>query len=241
MEIIVKKDYDKVSELAAKYMLDVIRNKKSAVLGLPTGSTPIGMYNIVVDEYKKNKISFNNIKTFNLDEYIGLSKININSYHHFMNKHLFSYTDIKEENINTPNGMTKDVLNECIDYENKIKAVGSVDILFLGIGQNGHIGFNEPADFFEPYTHKVTLKEKTVKSNARFFEKIEDVPTTAITMGIKTILSAKKIVMLAVGETKADAMEKMVNGKITPQLPASILQLHNDITVIADKNASRYL
>lgn len=240
MKIIVKKDYDEVSKSAAKYMLNVIRNKKSAVLGLPTGGTPIGTYNIVVDEYKKGKISFNNIKTFNLDEYIGLSKTNINSYHYFMNKYLFSYTDIKEENIHAPNGMTKDVLNECIDYENKIKAVG-MDILFLGIGQNGHIGFNEPADYFEPYTHKVTLKEKTVKSNSRFFEKIENVPTTAITMGVKTILSAKKIVMLAVGETKADAMAKMVNGKITPQLPASILQLHNDITVIVDKNASRYL
>ncbi|MBP1924848.1 glucosamine-6-phosphate deaminase [Sedimentibacter acidaminivorans] len=241
MEIVIKKDYDEVSELAAKYMLDVIRNKENAVLGLPTGGTPIRMYNIVVEEYKRKKILFNNIKTFNLDEYIGLSKLNKQSYYYFMNKHLFSYTDIKEENIHTPNGMTKDVLNECINYENKIKAVGSMDILFLGIGQNGHIGFNEPADFFEPYTHKVILKEKTVKSNSRFFEKIEDVPVTAITMGVKTILSAKKIVMLAIGETKADAISKMVNGKITPQLPASILQLHNDVTVIVDENASKYL
>lgn len=241
MEIVIKKDYDKVSELAAKYMLDVISNNENAVLGLPTGSTPIGMYNIVVNEYKRKKILFNNIKTFNLDEYIGLSKLNKQSYYYFMNKHLFSCTDIKEENIHTLNGMTKDVLNECINYENKIKAVGSMDILFLGIGQNGHIGFNEPSDFFEPYTHKVILKEKTVKSNSRFFEKIEDVPIAAITMGVKTILSAKKIVMLAIGETKADAIAKMLNGKITPQLPASILQLHNNVTVIVDENASKYL
>jgi len=241
MEILIKKNYDEVSELASKYMLDVIKNKHDAVLGLPTGSTPIGMYNIVVDEYKKKNISFSNIKTFNLDEYIGLLRTNINSYYYFMDKHLFSYIDIKKENINIPNAMATDLVNECIDYENKIKTVGGMDILFLGIGQNGHIGFNEPSEFFEPYTHKEILKEKTIKDNSRFFEKIEDVPTTAITMGLKTILSAKKIVLIASGEEKADSVAKMVNGKITSQLPASILQLHNDITIIIDKEASKKL
>ena len=237
MDIVIKKNYNEVSEFAAKCMLDVIKEKNDAVLGLPTGSTPIGMYNILVNEYKKKSISFNEIKTFNLDEYIGLSKSNKHSYYNFMEKNLFSNIDIKKENINIPNGMTNDIENECFQYENKIKEAGYMDILFLGIGQNGHIGFNEPAEFFEPFTHKVKLKEKTVVANSRFFEKIDDVPTTAITMGIKTILLAKKIILIAVGGTKADSVAKMVKGKITPQLPASILQLHNDITVIADEAA----
>jgi len=241
MEILIQKDYNELSKLASKYMLDVIRNKHDAVLGLPTGSTPVGMYNNIVREYKKNNLSFNNIKTFNLDEYIGLSRSNNHSYYYYMDNHLFSYIDIKEENINLPDGMTRDLVNECINYENKIKTLGGIDILFLGIGQNGHIGFNEPSEFFEPYTHKVVLNEKTVKSNSRFFEKIEDVPITAITMGVKTILSAKKIVLLGSGEAKAYSVAKMIKGKITPQLPASILQLHNDITVIIDKDASKKL
>lgn len=241
MEILIKKNYSEVSNLAAKYMLDVIRKKSNAVLGLPTGSTPVGMYNIVLDEYKKNKVSFSNIKTFNLDEYIGLSKYDMHSYYYFMQNNLFSHTDIKKENIYTPDGMTEDILSECISYENKIKDAGGIDILFLGIGQNGHIGFNEPAEYFEPYTHKVLLKDKTVLSNSRFFDKIEDVPTTAITMGVKTILSAKKIVLIAVGESKSNSISEMVNGKIKPQLPASILQLHDDITIIVDKDASEKL
>ena len=241
MEIVIKKNYDEVSALAAKYMVEVIKNKEDAVLGLPTGSTPIGMYNILVEEYKKKSISFKNIKTFNLDEYIGLSKSNENSYHNFMEKNLFSKINIKRENINIPNGMTENIINECINYENRIKEAGYMDILFLGIGENGHIGFNEPADFFEPFTHEVKLENKTVVANSRFFEKVEDVPTTAITMGIKTILLAKRIILIAVGEAKADSIAKMIKGKITPQLPASILQLHNDITIIADEAAATKL
>jgi len=241
MDIIIKKNYNEVSEFAAKCILNVIKEKSDAVLGLPTGSTPIGMYNILVDEYKKKSISFNDIKTFNLDEYIGLSKSNKHSYYNFMEKNLFSNIDIRKENINIPNGMTNNIEKECVQYENKIKEAGYMDILFLGIGQNGHIGFNEPADFFEPFTHEVKLKNKTVVANSRFFEKIEDVPTTAITMGIKTILSAKKIILIAVGVAKADSIAKMVKGKITPQLPASILQLHNDITIIADEAATTKL
>lgn len=241
MKIEVVKNYDEISKLAAKYMIDIIKNKEDAVLGLPTGSTPIGMYKILVKEYKKNNISFSNIRTFNLDEYIGLPKTNINSYYNFMDTNLFSHIDIKKENINIPNGMNKDIINECINYENNINRSGSMDILFLGIGQNGHIGFNEPAEFFEPYTHKVKLDENTVVANSRFFERIEDVPTTAITMGIKTILSAKKIVLLATGANKADIITKTVKGKITPHLPASILQLHNDATVIVDEAAARNL
>ncbi len=238
MEVIIKSNYQEMSLLAAKYLLDTVKGKSDAVIGLPTGSTPLEMYSAVVEECRKNTISFQNVKTFNLDEYIGLGKTDENSYYYFMNTNLFSHIDIKKENIHIPDGMTGNVKQECTNYENKVRQAGSMDILFLGIGKNGHIGFNEPGDFFEPYTHEVKLQQNTINANSRFFESTHDVPTTAITMGIKTILSAKKIVLLAEGESKAEAVEKMVNGKITPRLPASILQLHDNITVIIDKKAA---
>lgn len=239
MEVIVKNNYQEISKLASQYLLNVVKAKNDAVLGLPTGGTPLGMYDIVVNEYKNKNISFQNVISFNLDEYIGLDENSKYSYYYFMNKNLFSHIDIKKENIHIPNGTTTDVKQECIEYENKIKEEGSMDILFLGIGKNGHIGFNEPSDYFEPYTHEVILQENTIKANSRFFKDAEGVPKTAITMGIKTILSAKKIILLATGESKADAVSKTIKGKITPGLPASILQLHNDITIITDKDAAK--
>lgn len=238
MEVIIKSNYQEVSDLAAQYLLNTVKTKSDAVLGLPTGETPLGMYNIVANEYKNNEISFKNVKTFNLDEYKGLEKTNENSYYYFMNKNLFSHIDIIKENTNIPNGMANNVIEECINYENKIKVAGSMDILFLGIGKNGHIGFNEPADFFEPFTYEVKLDENTIDANSRFFDCMEDVPKTALTMGIKTILSAKKIVLIASGSSKAEAIAKTINGKITPQVPASVLQLHNNITIIIDKEAA---
>lgn len=241
MEVIIKSNYQEISELAAQYLLNTVKSKSDAVLGLPTGETPLGMYNIVVNEYKNNKISFKNVKTFNLDEYKGLEKTNENSYYYFMNQNLFSHIDIIKENTNIPNGIANNVMEECNNYENKIKAAGSMDILFLGIGKNGHIGFNEPADFFEPFTYEVNLDEDTIDANSRFFECMEDVPKTALTMGIKTILSAKKIVLIASGSSKAEAIAKTINGKITPQVPASALQLHNNITIIIDKEAAEKL
>lgn len=241
MEVIIKSNYQEISELAAQYLLNTVKSKSDAVLGLPTGETPLGMYNIVVNEYKNNKISFKNVKTFNLDEYKGLEKTNENSYYYFMNQNLFSHIDIIKENTNIPNGIANNVMEECNNYENKIKAAGSMDILFLGIGKNGHIGFNEPADFFEPFTYEVNLDEDTIDANSRFFERMEDVPKTALTMGIKTILSAKKIVLIASGSSKAEAIAKTINGKITPQVPASALQLHNNITIIIDKEAAEKL
>ncbi|MBP7278695.1 MAG: glucosamine-6-phosphate deaminase, partial [Sedimentibacter sp.] len=149
--------------------------------------------------------------------------------------------DIKEENIHIPNGVARDIEKECINYENLLKTTGQMDIMYLGIGHNGHIGFNEPDEFFEPYTHIVKLTEDTIESNKRFFDNIESVPKTAITMGIKTIMSAKKIILLASGESKAEAILKTVKGKITPRVPASILQLHNDVTLIIDKDAAKFL
>ncbi len=239
MEVIIKNSYQEISSLAAEYFINTIKNNENAVLGLPTGSTPLEMYKIVVNEYKNNKISFKNIKTFNLDEYIGLDKNNKNSYYFFMEKNLFSHIDINWTNINIPNGMTNDIRLECINYENKIKEAGFIDILFLGIGKNGHIGFNEPDEYFEPYTHEVKLLQNTINMNSRFFDKIDDVPGKAITMGIKTILSAKKIVLIAAGSSKSDAILKTISGKINPKLPASILQLHNNITILLDKEAAK--
>ncbi len=241
MEVIIKNNYQEVSVAAAEYLLNTVKNKPNAVLGLPTGSSPIGMYEIVVDEYKKGKVSFENVKTFNLDEYMGLDRNNDQSYYYFMNANLYSHVNLKPEHINIPNGMAEDINLESIRYENKLKAEGPMDIMFLGIGNNGHIGFNEPDECFEPLTHEVELTQDTIEVNARFFEKLEDVPTTAVTMGVKTILSAKKIVLIATGAKKADAIAKTVNGKITPQVPASILQMHDDVTIIIDKEAASKL
>ncbi|NYB74496.1 glucosamine-6-phosphate deaminase [Sedimentibacter hydroxybenzoicus DSM 7310] len=241
MEVIIKNNYQEVSDAAAEYLLNVVKNKPNAVLGLPTGSSPTGMYKIVVDEYKNNNVSFENVKTFNLDEYMGLDRSNDQSYYYFMNENLYSHVNLKPENINIPNGMAKDINQESIRYENKLKAEGPMDIMFLGIGNNGHIGFNEPNEYFEPFTHEVNLTQDTIEANARFFEKIEDVPTKAITMGVKTISSARKIVLIATGSAKATAIAKAVKGKITPQVPASILQMHDDVTVIIDKEAASKL
>jgi len=240
VEVIIKNNYEEISKLAADYLINTVKAKNNAILGLPTGSTPIGMYQEVINRYKDN-ISFQNVRTFNLDEYVGLDKSNINSYRYFMDENLFSHIDIKEENIHIPNGVARDIEKECINYENLLKTTGQMDIMYLGIGHNGHIGFNEPDEFFEPYTHIVKLTEDTIESNKRFFDNIESVPKTAITMGIKTIMSAKKIILLASGESKAEAILKTVKGKITPRVPASILQLHNDVTLIIDKDAAKFL
>lgn len=240
MEVIIKNNYEEISKLAADYLINTVKAKNDAILGLPTGSTPIGMYQEVINRYKDN-ISFQNVRTFNLDEYVGLDKSNLNSYRYFMDENLFSHIDIKEENIHIPNGVARDIEKECINYENLLKTTGQMDIMYLGIGHNGHIGFNEPDEFFEPYTHIVKLTEDTIEANKRFFDNIESVPKTAITMGIKTIMSAKKIILLASGESKAEAISKTVKGKITPRVPASILQLHNDVTLIIDKDAAKFL
>ena len=241
MEVIIKNNYQEVSEAAAEYLLNVVKSKPTAVLGLPTGSSPIGMYKILVSEYKNNNVSFENVKTFNLDEYMGLDRNNDQSYYYFMNENLYSHVNLKTENINIPDGMAKDINQESIRYENKLKAEGPMDIMFLGIGNNGHIGFNEPDEYFEPFTHEVKLTQDTIEANARFFEKIEDVPTKAITMGVKTISSARKIVLIAAGSAKAAAIAKAVNGKITTKVPASILQMHDDVTIIIDKEAASKL
>ena len=241
MRIIVVDNYEEMSIEAARIMASCVTLKPDSVLGLATGSTPLGMYSQLINIYNRKEVNFEHVKSFNLDEYYGLNKDNEQSYNYYMNENFFKHINIKPENINIPNGAVENIEEECISYEKKIKEAGGIDIQVLGIGVNGHIGFNEPDVKFEAETHLVQLDEQTIESNARFFESREEVPTSAISMGIKTIMHSKKIVLLANGKSKADAINKALNGKITPDVPASILQLHLDVTVILDKEAASLL
>lgn len=241
MRIIVVDNYEEMSIKAAKIVASQIILKAESVLGLATGSTPVGMYKELIGMYENDEIDFSSVKTFNLDEYYGLSEENEQSYYSFMRKHLFACINVKEENIHIPNGNVADIDTECENYEKMIKEAGGIDIQVLGIGGNGHIGFNEPDMNFEAATHLVNLTQETIEANSRFFSTIEEVPTKAISMGIKTIMQSKKILLLANGEGKADAIYEMIKGKISPEVPASILQLHNDVTLVLDKEASSKL
>ncbi|MBX4268108.1 glucosamine-6-phosphate deaminase [Clostridium estertheticum] len=241
MRIIVVDNYEEMSKKAALMVASQVMLKPDSVLGLATGDTPLGMYEELVKLYNKKEVDFKEVRTFNLDEYYGLDPENPQSYYSFMNKNLFDKVDISKNNINMPDGMVKDVNDFCLLYENKIKLLGGIDMQVLGIGGNGHIGFNEPNVNFEAQTHLVNLDEQTIEANSRFFKSIEEVPVKAISMGIKTIMNSKKIILLANGLNKAEAIAKAVNGKINPSIPASILQLHNDVTIIIDKEAASLL
>ncbi|MBX4263951.1 glucosamine-6-phosphate deaminase [Clostridium estertheticum] len=241
MRIIVVDNYEEMSKKAALMVASQVMLKPDSVLGLATGDTPLGMYEELVKLYNKKEVDFKEVRTFNLDEYYGLDPENPQSYYSFMNKNLFDKVDISKNNINMPDGMVKDVNDFCLLYENKIKLLGGIDMQVLGIGGNGHIGFNEPNVNFEAQTHLVNLDEQTIEANSRFFKSIEEVPVKAVSMGIKTIMNSKKIILLANGLNKAEAIAKAVNGKINPSIPASILQLHNDVTIIIDKEAASLL
>jgi glucosamine-6-phosphate deaminase len=236
MKIIVTKNYDEMSREAAKCFSEVIANKPECVLGLATGSTPIGMYEYLIEDYKNGKIDFSAVRSVNLDEYYPISPDNDQSYRYFMNENLFKSVNIKLENTKVPNGEAKDVEKECAEYEAHVDALGGVDIQVLGIGRNGHIGFNEPDSELIPFTHLTALTPNTIEANARFFEKEEDVPKHALTMGIKSVFKARKIVILASGESKAEAIKGML-GNITTSCPASLLCLHPDVTLICDEAA----
>lgn len=237
MIIYAGKDYQDVSRKAANIMSAQIIMKPNAVLGLATGSTPVGMYAQLVEWYKKGDLDFSQITSVNLDEYRGLSGENEQSYRYFMNSNLFDHVNIDKSRTYVPNGLEEDSDKACEEYNEIIHNVGGIDIQLLGIGGNGHIGFNEPGDAFEKGTHVVDLTESTIQANARFFATMDEVPKQAYTMGIKNIMSAKKILLVATGESKADALYKSLYGPITPNVPASILQLHNDVTVVADEEA----
>lgn len=237
MRIYKAKDYTEMSRKAANIISAQVIMKPTCVLGLATGSTPIGIYKQLVEWYKQGDIDFSETTSVNLDEYKGLPKDNDQSYYYFMNHNLFSHINIKPENTNIPNGMADNNEDECNRYNNVIKSLGGIDMQLLGLGGNGHIGFNEPGDVFEKETHCVSLTESTIEANSRFFEDKDKVPRYAFSMGIKSIMQAKRILLVASGESKADPLYKALFGPITPKLPASILQLHNDVTVVADEPA----
>jgi len=241
MRIIVVENYEEMSWKAASLVSSQMILKPDTILGLATGDTPLGMYTELIKLYNKKEIDFNEVKTFNLDEYYGIDENNSQSYYYYMMNNFFNHVNILHENINVPNGDAENIYEECLRYESEIKKSGGIDIQVLGIGVNGHIGFNEPDVNFEAETHLVNLDDTTIESNSRLFKRIEDVPTKAISMGIKTIMYSKRIVLLASGLSKADAIYKTINGKINPETPASILQLHQDVTVILDKDAASKL
>ena len=232
MKIIYAKDYSDLSRKAANIISAQVILKPNSVLGLATGSTPIGAYKQLIEWYNKGDVDFSLTKSINLDEYVGISNDNEQSYRYFMEKNLFSHINIKKENTYVPNGKAGDLQEECKAYDNLIQNIGGIDLQLLGIGHNGHIGFNEPNQAFEKTTHIVELGESTINANARFFDSIEDVPKSAITMGIKSIMQAKKIVLVANGADKKEIINKALYGPVTPVIPASILQLHPDLTVI---------
>lgn len=237
MKIYKTADYSEMSRKAANIIASQVILKPDCVLGLATGFTPIGTYENLVEKYESGDLDFSHVKTVNLDEYKGLPRTNDQSYYYFMHENLFDKVNIDPENTHLPDGTKPDSVEECARYEELIRSMGGVDLQLLGLGHNGHIGFNEPADAFDKETHCVDLQERTIEANKRFFASADDVPRQAYTMGIKTIMQAKKILIVVSGEDKADIVEKAFFGPVTPSVPASILQMHQDVTVVADAAA----
>lgn len=237
MQIIKATDYDKMSRMAANIIAAQVLMKPDCVLGLATGSTPIGTYKELVAKYEAGELDFGDVMSVNLDEYKGLSPENDQSYRYFMNHNLFHYVNINPERTFVPNGLEADPDKACEAYNEIIRSVGGIDLQLLGLGHNGHIGFNEPSDVFEKDTHCVDLTQSTIDANARFFASIEEVPKQAYTMGIRTIMQAKKIVVVVSGEDKAKIVKEAFFGPVTPQVPASILQLHPDVVLVGDEAA----
>lgn len=237
MKIYKVKNYDEMSRKAANIIAAQIVTKPDSVLGLATGSTPVGAYKYLVEKFNQGDLDFSGVKTANLDEYRGLTKENEQSYYYFMYSNLFKHVNINIENTNIPDGTAKDPDEECLRYEEVIHSLGRVDLQVLGLGHDGHIGFNEPSDIFEGGTHCVDLTEMTIEANKRFFASADEVPRQAFTMGIGTIMRSRKILFAVSGKDKAAILKKALYGPVTPQIPASILQFHPDVIVIADEDA----
>ena len=240
MDIKIFDNAEQIACAAAHLYNDLIGNKPNAVLGLATGATPVPTYKKLIELYNNGEISFKDVTTFNLDEYCDLDKHDKNSYYTFMHENLFNHVDVKEENVNFLNGNAKDCDAESKRYAEAIKAAGGIDLQLLGIGTNGHIAFNEPADKFTDEAFKVTLTQSTINSNQKYFGDVP-MPRYAMTMGIGSIMRSKKILLIATGESKAKAIKAMVSGEITPQIPCSILNEHNDVVVMLDKAAASLL
>jgi glucosamine-6-phosphate deaminase len=241
MRVYCGKDYDEASRIAANIIASQVILKPECVLGLATGSTPVGAYKVLIDKCEKGELDFSKVRSVNLDEYKGLSPENDQSYRYFMNTNLFDHINIDKANTNVPDGLEPDSDVACGKYNELIANCGGIDLQLLGLGPNGHIGFNEPDSVFIAGTHCVDLTESTIEANKRFFESIDDVPRQAYTMGIQNIMSAKKIVVVVSGANKAESLAKAVNGPIDPMVPASILQLHNDVIIVCDEAAASML
>jgi glucosamine-6-phosphate deaminase len=242
MKIISTENYADMSLQSGKILADKIRSNPEITLGLATGSTPKGLYDYLIKDHQENGTSYKKVKSVNLDEYIGLPFNDINSYRYFMRHNLFDHIDISEHLTHIPNGSPSNLVDECVRYEHLIMEIGGVDLQILGIGQNGHIGFNEPGTSFHSRTHIVTLSQNTREANSRFFNSLEEVPTHAITMGIATILDSKEIFLLASGEAKAEALARLLKEEgISEDFPASALKQHKNVTIIADKDALKYI
>ena len=241
MKLIVVNNYEELSKVAAKEFSKVIKEKENAVLGLATGGTPVGMYKELIKMYEKKELNFSKITTVNLDEYIGLNPEHNQSYRYFMNNNLFNHINIDKSNTFVPNGLAEDLEAQCKEYDQKIVELGGIDIQLLGVGNNGHIAFNEPNSELSSGTHIISLTDNTIEANARFFDNIYDVPRKAITMGVGGIMKAKKIILIASGESKAEAIKGIFSGKITTANPATMLQMHRDVTVIVDEAAAKLI
>lgn len=238
MKLLVVKNYEEMSLEAAKFMANLVNEKPEAVLGLATGGTPVGMYQDLIKMNKEGSVDFSKVTTVNLDEYIGLSGEHKKSYRFFMNDTLFNHINVNKVNTFVPNGLAENIEEECTSYDNKIVELGGIDLQLLGLGGNGHIAFNEPDSTLVVGTHLTGLTQDTIDANARFFKSADEVPKTALTMGLGGIMQAKKILLIASGEGKADAVQAMMSGKITTDCPASMLQMHRDVTVIVDEAAA---
>lgn len=241
MQIIKADTYEEMSRRAANIIAAQITFNQESVIGLATGSSPIGAYQSLIERYQIGDLDFSRLKTFNLDEYVGLPAENEQSYRYFMEDNLFNHVNIKAENINFLSGMARDLEAECARYEKRINDLGGIDLQLLGVGPNGHIAFNEPSDRFERVTFIEELTQSTIEANKRFFTSGDEVPRRALTMGIGTIMKARRIVMIVSGSTKASIIEKAINGPICPEVPASILQLHRNVTILGDKEAMALL
>ncbi len=236
MKFIKVDTYNELSREAALVIASQLKSKSDSVLGLATGSSPVGTYRELIKMYENGEIDFSSARSVNLDEYVGLSPEDTQSYAYFMRTNLFDHVNIKKENTNIPNGTAEDLDAECRRYDKLVLELGGVDLQLLGIGTDGHIGFNEPDSVFSKLTHTVRLAQSTIDSNARFFESADKVPTTAITVGMMTIMQARSVLLIANGPSKRDILNKALNGPITPEIPASILQLHPHVTVVYSEN-----
>lgn len=237
MKIIAVKNYQEMSSTACNLLVEKVNQIDNPVLGLATGSTPEGLYQLLIEKFNNDEVSFKDVKSFNLDEYVGLKKDDPNSYYYYMYNNFFSLVDILNRNINIPNGLAKNLQQECEEYEEKIKKANNIDVQILGIGVNGHIGFNEPGTSFTSVTRVVDLNNTTIESNSRFFNSIDHVPSQAISMGIKTIMESKETILLVTGKNKAEILSKFLQEVPTEDLPASALKNHKGLTVIADEDA----